>query len=54
MNIRNSGLDAASLVEAVRRAQAAGRPDPVPIQLREEQRRQVANAHATIYADLLR
>jgi len=53
-HLQESGLDAASLVEAVRRAQAAGRPDPVPIQLREEQRRQVANAHATIYADLLR
>lgn len=53
-HLSESGLDAASLIDAVRQAQTAGRPTPMPVNLREEQRRQVANAHAEIYAELMR
>jgi glycosyltransferase involved in cell wall biosynthesis len=52
-HLSESGLDAASLVDAVRQAQTAGRPTPIPVNLREEQRRKLANAHAEIYAELM-
>ena len=48
-----TGLDAASLVHAVRRAHAAGPTAPVPLHLRARQRSEVARAHAEIYAGLL-
>lgn len=47
-------LDAASLVGAVRRAHAAGPTAPVPLALREQQRSDIARAHAEIYTRLLR
>lgn len=52
-HLDEAGLDATSLTDAVRRAHAAGRPAPVPVRLREQQRREVARAHAEIYAELL-
>ena len=53
-HLDETGLDASSLVQAVQRAYADGRPAPVPIRLRERQRQQVARAHAELYAGLLR
>jgi len=53
-HLNETELDEASLVDAVRRAHLAGPPDPVPIETRAQQRRDLAAAHAAIYEGLLR
>ncbi len=47
-----SGLDAASLVTAVRSAHAAGPAQPATVEWRRAQRQQVADAHARLYLSL--
>jgi glycosyltransferase involved in cell wall biosynthesis len=47
------GLDAESLVDAVRAAYAAGPPAAVPVEERKRQRQAVASAHARLYRELL-
>ncbi len=48
-----SGLDADSLADAVQHAYAAPRAVPLPIAYRRDQRQQVAEAHARLYAGLI-
>lgn len=48
-----SGLDAASLADAVRRAHLAGPVRPAPVEWRRAQRAQVADAHARLYLSLV-
>jgi len=47
------GLDVPSLVAAVHAAHAAGRPEPLTADWRERQRREVAEAHARLYREVL-
>jgi len=49
-----SELDAASLRRAVVAARAAGRPAPLSLATRTEQRRHIVAAHEAIYRDVLR
>ncbi|MDQ4038952.1 MAG: glycosyltransferase [Actinomycetota bacterium] len=48
-----TGLDAGSLSAAVRAARSAGRPAPLSVATRTEQRRQIAALHDEIYRDVL-
>ncbi|MBY5161338.1 glycosyltransferase [Salsipaludibacter albus] len=45
----DAGLDVGGLAAAIRRAVVAGRPAPVPVEVRREQRRWVADAHHRLY-----
>lgn len=49
----DTGIDEASLAEAVAAAVDAGRPPPVPARTRESERREVAAAHQGVYRSLL-
>lgn len=47
------GIDREDLRRAVRDAQEAGRPEPVPADVRARERDEVADAHARIYRELV-
>ena len=53
-HLNEHDFDVDSLVDAVRQVRFADRPVAVPIAVREQQRRELAEAHASIYDSVLR